>query len=94
MLHEYINNDLLGIHGNIVGNSGKSILPNILYTVEGSINILQQTAARLLNTIASLRCGRDYLSIGTATLNAVSGIKFLLSKFFLGNTFENISFPW
>ncbi|XP_043484194.1 uncharacterized protein LOC122512439 isoform X2 [Leptopilina heterotoma] len=71
VLHEYINNDLLGIHGNIVGNSGKSILPNILYSVEGSINILQQTAARLLNTIASLRCGRDYLSIGTATLNAV-----------------------
>ncbi|XP_051166227.1 lisH domain-containing protein ARMC9-like isoform X2 [Leptopilina boulardi] len=71
VLHEYINNDLLAIRGNIAGNSVKAILPNILYSVEGSINILQQSAARLLNTIASLRCGRDYLSIGTITLNAV-----------------------
>lgn len=61
----------MAIRGNIAGNSVKAILPNILYSVEGSINILQQSAARLLNTIASLRCGRDYLSIGTITLNAV-----------------------
>lgn len=72
VIHEYIKNDLLEIRGNIASSTGKQILPYILYPTEGSREFfLEQSAARFLNTLASLRCGRDYLSIGTTILNAV-----------------------
>ena len=71
-MHEYINNDLLQLRGNIASSSGKQILPYILHPAEGTTEyFLEQSAARFLNTLASLRCGRDYLSIGTTILNAV-----------------------
>ena len=72
VIHEYISNDLLSLCGNIVSSVANEILPSILYPVDRtSKSVLQQSAARLLNTMASLRCGRDYLSIGTTILNAV-----------------------
>ncbi|XP_033212291.1 uncharacterized protein LOC117169891 [Belonocnema kinseyi] len=72
VIHEYIKNDLLEIRGNIASSTGKQILPYILYPIEGPREFfLEQSAARFLNTLASLRCGRDYLSIGTTILNAI-----------------------
>lgn len=72
VLHEYINHDLLGFHGQIASNTGKPILPCLLTTGEAyARHLLQQFTARLLNTLASFRCGRDYLSIGSTIVNMV-----------------------
>ncbi|XP_020289094.1 lisH domain-containing protein ARMC9-like isoform X2 [Pseudomyrmex gracilis] len=72
VLHEYINHDLLGFHGQIASNTGKPILPCLLTTGEAyARHLLQQFTARLLNTLASFRCGRDYLSIGSTIVNMI-----------------------
>ena len=71
-IHEYTSSDLLGLHGQIASDSGKSILPYLLTPSDVVLpHPLQQSAARLLNALASLRCGRDYLSVGPAVLNVV-----------------------
>ncbi|XP_043283210.1 lisH domain-containing protein ARMC9-like isoform X2 [Venturia canescens] len=71
-VHEYTSSDLMGIHGQIANDSGKSILPYLLIPLDVVLpHPLQQSTARLLNTLASLRCGRDYLSVGPAVLNVV-----------------------
>ncbi|XP_039310066.1 lisH domain-containing protein ARMC9 isoform X2 [Solenopsis invicta] len=70
VLHEYISRDLLGLHGQIASDSGKSILPCLLTAGEAyARHLLQQFTARLLNTLASFRCGRDYLSVGSTVVN-------------------------
>ncbi|XP_067206378.1 lisH domain-containing protein ARMC9-like isoform X2 [Linepithema humile] len=70
VLHEYINRDLLGLHGQIVSDSGKLVLPCLLTAGEAyARHLLQQFTARLLNTLASFRCGRDYLSVGSTVVN-------------------------
>ncbi|KYM86613.1 LisH domain-containing protein ARMC9 [Atta colombica] len=70
ILHEYISRDLLGLHGQIASDNGKSILPCLLTAGEAyARHLLQQFTARLLNTLASFRCGRDYLSVGSSVIN-------------------------
>ncbi|KYN03042.1 LisH domain-containing protein ARMC9 [Cyphomyrmex costatus] len=70
ILHEYISRDLLGLHGQIASDNGKSILPCLLTAGEAyARHLLQQFTARLLNTLASFRCGRDYLSVGSTVIN-------------------------
>lgn len=72
ILHEYINSDLLGLHGQIATDSGKPVLPYLLTAGEAyERHLLQQFTARLLNTLASFRCGRDYLSVGSTIVNIV-----------------------
>jgi len=72
VLHEYISRDLLGLHGQIASDNGKSILPCLLTAGEAyARHLLQQFIARLLNTLASFRCGRDYLSVGSTVINVV-----------------------
>jgi len=72
ILHEYISRDLLGLHGQIASDNGKSILPCLLTAGEAyARHLLQQFTARLLNTLASFRCGRDYLSVGSSVINVV-----------------------
>ncbi|KAK0173441.1 hypothetical protein PV328_006635 [Microctonus aethiopoides] len=69
---EYIHSDLLGLYGQIAGDSGKSILPYILMPLDVVWpHPIQQSAARLLNTFASFKCGRDYLAVGPNILNVV-----------------------
>ncbi|XP_076231431.1 lisH domain-containing protein ARMC9 [Calliopsis andreniformis] len=71
-VHEYISRDLLGLHGQIASYKGKSILPYLL-TPEDIImpHPLQQSTTRLLNTLASFRCGRDYLSFDSTVVDMV-----------------------
>ncbi|XP_012141262.1 lisH domain-containing protein ARMC9 isoform X2 [Megachile rotundata] len=71
-LHEYISKDLLGLHSQIANYKGKSILPHLL-TPENFIipHPLQQSVTRLLNTLASFRCGRDYLSFDSTVVDMV-----------------------
>ncbi|KAL0107039.1 hypothetical protein PUN28_015533 [Cardiocondyla obscurior] len=70
VLHEYINRDLLGLHGQIVTENGKTILPCLLTAGEAyARHLLQQFTARLLNTLASFKSGRDYLSVGSTVVN-------------------------
>ncbi|XP_011863084.1 PREDICTED: lisH domain-containing protein ARMC9-like isoform X2 [Vollenhovia emeryi] len=70
VLHEYISRDLLGLHGQIASDNGKSILPCLLTVgVAYARHLLQQFTARLLNTLASFRCGRDYLSVRSTVVN-------------------------
>ncbi|XP_034187892.2 lisH domain-containing protein ARMC9 isoform X2 [Osmia lignaria lignaria] len=71
-LHEYISKDLLGLHSQIASYKGKSILPHLL-TPENFIipHPLQQSVTRLLNTLASFRCGRDYLSFDSTVVDMV-----------------------
>lgn len=69
---EYISNDLLGLHGQLVCDSGKSILPYLLIPIDVVVpHPLQQSAARLINTFASMKCGRNYLAVGPSILNVV-----------------------
>ncbi|XP_071570887.1 lisH domain-containing protein ARMC9 [Temnothorax nylanderi] len=70
VLHEYITRDLLGLHGQIASDNGKSILPCLLTAGEAyARHLLQQFTARLLNTLSSFRCGRDYLSVRSTVVN-------------------------
>ncbi|XP_072750556.1 lisH domain-containing protein ARMC9 isoform X2 [Anoplolepis gracilipes] len=72
VLHEYISHDLLGLRGQIASDSGKPILPYLLTAGEAyARHLLQQFTARLLNTLASFRCGRDYLSVGSTVVNVI-----------------------
>ncbi|GAB1862919.1 LisH domain-containing protein ARMC9-like [Camponotus japonicus] len=72
VLHEYISHDLLGLHGQIASDSGKPVLPCLLTAGEAyARHLLQQFTARLLNTLASFRCGRDYLSVGSTVVNVI-----------------------
>ncbi|XP_057323426.1 lisH domain-containing protein ARMC9-like isoform X2 [Microplitis mediator] len=73
---EYIKNDLLDLHKNQDGsndNSGKSsILPYLLIPLDVvEPHPLQQSAARLLNTFASFKSGRNYLANGPIILNVI-----------------------
>ncbi|XP_015599522.1 lisH domain-containing protein ARMC9 isoform X2 [Cephus cinctus] len=71
-IHEYITTDLLALHAQIASDSGKPILPCLLMPEDVAVpHPLQQSTARLLNALASLRCGRDYLSVGPTVLNVV-----------------------
>ncbi|XP_044009038.1 lisH domain-containing protein ARMC9-like isoform X2 [Aphidius gifuensis] len=72
VVHEYIRNDLLGLHGQIASDTGKLILPYLLMPLDVAVpHPIQQSAARLLNAFASLKCGRDYLAVGPTVLNVV-----------------------
>ncbi|XP_011311063.1 lisH domain-containing protein ARMC9 isoform X2 [Fopius arisanus] len=72
VVNEYINSDLLGLHGQLAGDSGRAVLPYLLVPLDVvQPHPLQQSAARLLNTFASLKCGRDYLAMGPTVLNVV-----------------------
>ncbi|XP_011494350.1 PREDICTED: lisH domain-containing protein ARMC9-like [Ceratosolen solmsi marchali] len=55
IIHEYTNKDLLELQENSTT----------------SINIMQQTTSRFLNTLASLSCGRIYLSSNPIALNTI-----------------------
>ncbi|XP_076166483.1 lisH domain-containing protein ARMC9 isoform X2 [Ptiloglossa arizonensis] len=72
VIHEYISRDLLGLHGQIANYKGKSILPYLL-TPDNIImpHPLQQSTTRLLNALASFRCGRDYLSFDSTVVDVV-----------------------
>ncbi|XP_014488444.1 PREDICTED: lisH domain-containing protein ARMC9-like isoform X2 [Dinoponera quadriceps] len=71
VLHEYMSHDLLGLHGQIASDNSKQLLPCLLTAGEAyARHLLQQFIARLLNTLASFRCGRDYLSVGSTVVNA------------------------
>ncbi|XP_014616508.1 PREDICTED: lisH domain-containing protein ARMC9-like [Polistes canadensis] len=71
-IHEYISRDLLGLHGQIASDNGKSILPYLLTPKNVPMpHPLQQSAARLLNTFASLQCGRDYLSMDSSVVKVI-----------------------
>ncbi|XP_032666235.1 lisH domain-containing protein ARMC9 isoform X1 [Odontomachus brunneus] len=70
VLHEYMSHDLLGLHGQIASDSNKPLLPCLLTAGEAyARHLLQQFIARLLNTLASFRYGRDYLSVGSIVVN-------------------------
>ncbi|XP_015435953.1 PREDICTED: lisH domain-containing protein ARMC9-like [Dufourea novaeangliae] len=71
-VHEYISKDLLGLHGQIASYKGTSVLPYLL-TPDNIImpHPLQQSTTRLLNALASFRCGRDYLSFDSAVVDMV-----------------------
>ncbi|EZA57815.1 LisH domain-containing protein ARMC9 [Ooceraea biroi] len=70
VLHEFISRDLLGLHGQIASDNGKPVLPSLLTAGEAyARHLLQQFTARLLNALASFRCGRDYLSVGSTVVN-------------------------
>ncbi|KOX75814.1 LisH domain-containing protein ARMC9 [Melipona quadrifasciata] len=71
-VHEYISKDLLGFHSQIASYKGKFILPYLL-TPQNIIipHPLQQSVARLLNALASFRCGRDYLSFDSTIVDMV-----------------------
>ncbi|XP_033318649.1 lisH domain-containing protein ARMC9-like isoform X3 [Bombus bifarius] len=71
-VHEYISKDLLGLHSQIASYRGKSILPYLL-TPQNIIipHPLQQSVTRLLNALASFRCGRDYLSFDSTVVDTV-----------------------
>ncbi|XP_015116016.1 lisH domain-containing protein ARMC9 [Diachasma alloeum] len=72
VVNEFINSDLLGLHGQIAGDSGRAVLPYLLVPLDVvQPHPVQQSAARLLNTFASLKCGRDYLAMGPTVLNVV-----------------------
>ncbi|KOC65317.1 LisH domain-containing protein ARMC9 [Habropoda laboriosa] len=71
-VREYISKDLLGLHSQIVNYKGKSILPYLLTPQNVVIpHPLQQSIMRLLNTLASFRCGRDYLSFDSTVVDMV-----------------------
>ncbi|KAK2582569.1 hypothetical protein KPH14_004858 [Odynerus spinipes] len=71
-IHECISNDLLGLHGQIASDNGRSILPYLLIPENVPMpHPLQQSTARLLNTFASLRCGRDYLSVDSSVVRVI-----------------------
>ncbi|XP_046825578.1 lisH domain-containing protein ARMC9-like isoform X2 [Vespa crabro] len=71
-IHEYISRDLLGLHGQIASDNGRSILPYLLTPENVPMpHPLQQSTARLLNTFASLQCGRDYLSIDSSIVRVI-----------------------
>ncbi|KAI4492133.1 hypothetical protein M0802_010030 [Mischocyttarus mexicanus] len=71
-IHEYISRDLLGLHGQIASDNGKSILPYLLTPENVPMpHPLQQSTARLLNTFASLQCGRDYLSMDSSVVKVI-----------------------
>ncbi|XP_034942420.1 uncharacterized protein thoc7 [Chelonus insularis] len=72
-VNEYIKNDLLGLHTQVSTEcDNKSILPSLLISMDTFIPYtLPQSTARLLNTFASLKYGRDYLSMGPGVLNII-----------------------
>ncbi|CAK9800849.1 LisH domain-containing protein ARMC9 [Anthophora quadrimaculata] len=71
-VHEYISKDLLGLHSKIANYKGKSILPYLLTPQNVVIpHPLQQSIMRLLNALASFRCGRDYLSFDSTVVDMV-----------------------
>ncbi|CAL7938985.1 unnamed protein product [Xylocopa violacea] len=71
-VHEYISKDLLGLHSQIASYKGKSILPYLLTPQNVIIpHPLQQSITRLLNALASFRCGRDYLSFDSTVVDMV-----------------------
>ncbi|XP_076294832.1 lisH domain-containing protein ARMC9 [Lasioglossum baleicum] len=71
-LHEYISKDLLGLYGRIASYKGTSILPYLLIPDNISMpHPLQQSTTRLLNALASFRCGRDYLSFDSTAVDVV-----------------------
>ncbi|XP_047358892.1 lisH domain-containing protein ARMC9-like isoform X2 [Vespa velutina] len=71
-IHEYISRDLLGLHGQIASDNGRSILPYLLTPENVPMpHPLQQSTARLLNTFASLQCGRDYLSMDSSIVRVI-----------------------
>ncbi|XP_026675323.1 lisH domain-containing protein ARMC9-like isoform X2 [Ceratina calcarata] len=71
-VHEYISKDLLGLHSQIASYKGKSILPHLLTPQNFIIpHPLQQSIMRLLNALASFRCGRDYLSFDSTVVDMV-----------------------
>ncbi|XP_076376565.1 lisH domain-containing protein ARMC9 isoform X1 [Megalopta genalis] len=81
-LHEYISKDLLGLYGRIASYKGTSILPYLLTPDNISMpHPLQQSTTRLLNALASFRCGRDYLSFDSTVVDAVFKC--------LNNTYDN-----
>ncbi|XP_078039555.1 lisH domain-containing protein ARMC9 isoform X2 [Augochlora pura] len=81
-LHEYISKDLLGLYGRIANYKGTSILPYLLTPDNISMpHPLQQSTTRLLNALASFRCGRDYLSFDSTVVDAVFKC--------LNNTYDN-----
>ena len=71
---EYSNNDILGLSGNIsLGIYEENILRYILKPMNSDHkkSFLQQTTARFLNSLASLACGRNYLTTDPKVLNSV-----------------------
>ncbi|XP_048513539.1 lisH domain-containing protein ARMC9-like isoform X2 [Athalia rosae] len=71
-INEYLRGDILGLHAQVACDSGKQILPYLLMPKNvATPHPLQQSAARLINTLASLRCGRDYLAIGARLLDLI-----------------------
>ncbi|XP_046602001.1 lisH domain-containing protein ARMC9-like [Neodiprion lecontei] len=83
-VNEYLRGDILGLHAQVACDSGKQILPYLLMPKDvATPHPLQQSAARLINTLASLRCGRDYLAVGATLLN-------LIVKCLNGNNGESI----
>ncbi|XP_025154595.1 lisH domain-containing protein ARMC9 isoform X2 [Harpegnathos saltator] len=71
VLHEYMSHDLLEFHGQIASDNNKPLLSCLLTAGEAyARHLLQQFIARLLNTLASFRYGRDYLSVGSTVVNA------------------------
>ncbi|XP_061933746.1 lisH domain-containing protein ARMC9-like isoform X2 [Apis cerana] len=71
-MHEYISKDLLGLHSQIASYKGKSILPYLLTPQNVIIpHPLQQSITRLLNALASFRCGRDYLSFDSTVVDMI-----------------------
>ncbi|XP_031831953.2 lisH domain-containing protein ARMC9 isoform X1 [Nomia melanderi] len=72
VVHEYISKDLLGLYGQIATYKGISILPYLLTPDNVSMSHpLQQSTTRLLNALASFRCGRDYLSFDSTVIDVV-----------------------
>ncbi|KAL7293755.1 hypothetical protein TKK_0012819 [Trichogramma kaykai] len=74
----YMNNDLLGLFGDVsLGIFEENILRFILKPLNtiDNASYLQQTTARLLNALASLNSGRNYLTTSPKVLNAI--IKYL-----------------
>ncbi|XP_014216116.1 lisH domain-containing protein ARMC9-like [Copidosoma floridanum] len=79
-ISEYVNNDLLGICGNLSDSNESDLLSRILQPIDSgdNQNFIQQCTARLLNAVVSLKIGRNYLTSSPIALNAI--IKYLDSK--------------
>ncbi|XP_058810173.1 lisH domain-containing protein ARMC9-like isoform X3 [Phymastichus coffea] len=79
IVSSYVDNDLLGLKDESANNDEDTILNYILMPINSTavVSYVQQTAARLLNALASLNSGRKYLTTGPVVLNVI--IKYLNS---------------
>lgn len=72
VLHNFVRHDLLCLHPASPNPPSASLLASLLFPVNAlTPHPLQQGIARLVNTLASLRAGRDYLAANINILDVL-----------------------